>query len=167
MQQSMFNKSPRWFEDTAQFKTMLSWGKRRHGSWKHVQLAESQIGYETFVPSEIHLFQDENCPKQSKPRTSLRIPSCGIPTSLTDRAGNRPRLSIKYGALFALDNIQTSLCQTDGVLTTFIKAEMFEEAAVAHCMGGVNLDSVSLSGLTNVMCCPLLDQSFQMPVLFW
>lgn len=39
--------------------------------------------------------------------------------------------------LFALDNIQTSFCQTDGVLITFIKAEMFEEAAVAHCMGEV------------------------------
>lgn len=55
---------------------------------------------------------------------------------LVDRAENRPMLSIKQGMLFAQDNIQTSLRQTAGVLTTSIKAAMFERAAVAHCTDG-------------------------------
>lgn len=83
---------------------------------------------------------------------------------LVDRAENRPTLSIKQGMLFAQDNIQTSLCQTAGVLTTSIKAAMFEKAAVAHCMD---------RGRTG-LCFPvwthkwdLLDQALQMPVLPW
>ena len=58
-------------------------------------------------------------------------------TFLIDRTESRPKLSIEQGMLFAQDNIQTSLCLTDGVLTTSTKAEMFEKAAVAHGMDGV------------------------------